>query len=229
MSGMAFLGLLVIYTIFVLFARGAALRLWHGVRGRDTEVLLIRLPRLGDIRWGAALVPVTIGYLAVFGAFGLFNVGGTGGGNLFSAATPPVHSLSLLTVAVVAGYTLARPRRGSRWIARSRRSPTFILAGQPPAPVESAVYFAVAEALKQRTATARPGQDDPHPRQPRPRDAPRAGRRRRRGRGRSRERDRAGRDGAAARRLRWHPGSEQPHWRPDHRRNRGMHSTSIFA
>jgi signal transduction histidine kinase len=112
MSGMVILGLLVIYTIFVLYARTAALRVWHGIRGQDTDVLVIRRPRLGDIRWGAALVPVTIAYLAVFGAFGLFNIGGTGGGNLFSAATPTgSYSLSLVTVAVVAGYTLARPRR----------------------------------------------------------------------------------------------------------------------
>lgn len=71
MSGMVFIGLLVFYTIFVLFARRVALRLWRGMREHGTDALVIRMPRLRDIGWGAALVPVTVGYLAVFGAFSL--------------------------------------------------------------------------------------------------------------------------------------------------------------
>jgi hypothetical protein len=86
MVGMAFLGQLVFYTIFVLLARRAAVKLWRVVREQGTGALVIRLPRLADIGWGAALVPVTILYLAVFGAFTLYDQAGRA--NLFSATTP---------------------------------------------------------------------------------------------------------------------------------------------
>ncbi len=110
MSGMAVIGLLVFYTIFVLFARRVTLRLWRGMREHGTDALVIRVPRLRDIGWGAALVPVTVGYLAVFGAFSLYTQSGSA--NLFSATTlAGSYLFSLLTVITVAVYTVARPRR----------------------------------------------------------------------------------------------------------------------
>jgi signal transduction histidine kinase len=112
MIGMAFLGLLVFYTIFVLFARSAALRLWHGMREQGTGALVIRVPRLRDIGWGAALLPVTIGFLVLSGTFGITNVGGTGSGNLFDAKSIPGDLFySLLVLTAVALYTLVQPRR----------------------------------------------------------------------------------------------------------------------
>lgn len=112
MNAMAVIGLLVIYTIFVLFARRAALRLWHAWRERDTDALVIRVrvPRLRDIGWGAALVPVTFGYLSVFGAFSLYTQSGSA--NLFSATTlAGSYLFSLLTLLAVAAYAVAQPRR----------------------------------------------------------------------------------------------------------------------
>jgi signal transduction histidine kinase len=112
MIGMTFFGLLVIYTIVVLYARRAALRLWHGMRERGTDALVIRVPRLRDIGWGAALVPVTIVFLVLSGTFGITNTGGTGSGNLFDAKSIPGDLLfSLLVLAAVTLYTLVRPRR----------------------------------------------------------------------------------------------------------------------
>jgi len=110
MVGMAFLGLLVFYTIFVLLARRGAVKLWCVVREQGTGALVIRLPRLADIGWGAALVPVTILYLAVFGAFTLYDQAGRA--NLFSATTLAGSFLfSVLTLVTVTGYTFAQPQR----------------------------------------------------------------------------------------------------------------------
>jgi signal transduction histidine kinase len=97
MVGMAFLGLLVCYTILVLFGRRMVRRLW---------------PRLRGTGWGAALVPVTIGFLVLSGTFGITNVGGTGSGNLFDAKSIPGDLFySLLVLMAVALYTLVQPRR----------------------------------------------------------------------------------------------------------------------
>jgi len=107
---MAVLGLLVLYTIFVLFARRAALRLWRDVREHGANALAIRWPRLSDVGWGAALIPVTVLYLAIFGAFTLTDQAGRA--DLFSASTQAGSLFfSLLTLIAVTGYTLARPRR----------------------------------------------------------------------------------------------------------------------
>lgn len=109
MSGMVFIGLLLFYTIFVLFARRLAIRLRRGVREDGTDALVIRMPRLRDIGWGAALVPVTVAYLAVFGAFSLYTQSGSA--NLFSATTlAGSYGFSLLTVVTVATYSVVRPR-----------------------------------------------------------------------------------------------------------------------
>ena len=74
------------------------------------------------------------------------------------------------------------------------------LPGRPPAPVEAAVYFAVAEALSNvaKHADAAP---DPGPRLPPRRDAARRGHRRRQRRCRPGARHRAGGDRAAAGRV----------------------------
>jgi signal transduction histidine kinase len=110
MVDMASLGLLVFYTIVVLLARRAAVKLWSVVREQGTGALVIRLPRLADIGWGAALVPVTILYLAVFGAFTLYDQAGRA--NLFSATTlAGSFFFSVLTLVTVTGYTFAQPRR----------------------------------------------------------------------------------------------------------------------
>src|SRR5215475_8281491 len=110
MNAMAVIGLLVLYTIFVLFARRVALWLWRRLCGQDTGALVIRVPRLRDIGWGVALLPVTFGYLAVFGAFSLYTQSGSA--NLFSATTlAGSYGFSLLTVAMVAAYAVAQPRR----------------------------------------------------------------------------------------------------------------------
>lgn len=107
MSGMVSIGLLVFCTIFVLCAARAAVRLRWWSR---TGALVIPVPRPRDIGWGAALVPVTFGYLAVFGAFGLYNQSGLA--NLFGAKTLATsYFFSLLTIITVAAYTVARPRR----------------------------------------------------------------------------------------------------------------------
>jgi signal transduction histidine kinase len=112
MVGMAFIGLLLLYTIFVLFARRAVLRLWHWVRGQGTDALVIRVPRLRDIGWGAALPAVTIAFLVLSGTFGITNEGGTGSGNLFDAKSIPGDLFfSLLVLTAVTLYTLMQPRR----------------------------------------------------------------------------------------------------------------------
>jgi signal transduction histidine kinase len=109
---MAILGLLVVYTVIVLFARSAAPRVWRGVRERGTDALVIRVPRLRDIGWGAALIPVTIAFLVLSGTFGITNVGGTGSGNLFDAKSIPGDLFySLIVLAAVGLYTLVQPRR----------------------------------------------------------------------------------------------------------------------
>lgn len=70
------------------------------------------MPRLRDIGWGAALLPVTIGFLVLSGTFGITNVGGTGSGNLFDAkSTPGDLFYSLLVLTAVTLYTLVQPRR----------------------------------------------------------------------------------------------------------------------
>jgi signal transduction histidine kinase len=108
--------LLFVYTVFVLLAERGALKAWRRLREQGTDALVIRVPRLSDIGWGAALVPVTMGALLAFGAFGMTNGGGAEGqqgtGSLFNTSTlTGAVLLSLLTVAIVAGYTLYRPRR----------------------------------------------------------------------------------------------------------------------
>src|SRR5215469_3716957 len=112
MVGMGFIGLLLLYTIFVLFARRAVLRLWRRVRGQGTDAPVIRVPRLRDIGWGAALPAVTIAFLVLSGTFGITNVGGTGSGNLFDAKSIPGDLFfSLLVLTAVTLYTLLQPRR----------------------------------------------------------------------------------------------------------------------
>jgi signal transduction histidine kinase len=115
MGGMAFLGLLAIYTIFVLFARRAVLTVWGSAReqrGQGTGALVIRMPRLRDIGWGTALLPVTLGFLVLSGTFGITNVGGTGSGNLFDAKSIPGDLFyTLLVLTAVALYMLVQPRR----------------------------------------------------------------------------------------------------------------------
>jgi signal transduction histidine kinase len=107
---MVVVGLLIGYTIFVLFVRRAAIRLWREAREHGTGALAIRWPRLADVGWGAALIPVTALYLAIFGAFTLTDQAGRA--NLFSATTLAGSLFfSLLTLMAVTGYTLARPRR----------------------------------------------------------------------------------------------------------------------
>src|SRR5438477_599225 len=68
MTCMAFLGLLVVFTIFVLVAQRVVLRLWRRVREQGAGALVIRLHRPRDVGWGAALLPVTIGFLVLAGA-----------------------------------------------------------------------------------------------------------------------------------------------------------------
>ncbi len=112
MSGMAFLGLLVVFTIFVLVAQRVVLRLWRRMREQGAGALAIRLHRPRDIRWGAALLPVTIGFLVLAGTYGITNVDGTGSGNLFSAKSIPGDLFyTLLVLAAVTLYTLVQPRR----------------------------------------------------------------------------------------------------------------------
>ena len=111
MAGMGFIGLLLLYAIFVLFARWAVLRLWH--RGRDQGIgpLVIRVPRLRDIGWGAGLPLVTIAFLVLSGTFGITNDGGTGSGNVFDAKSVPGDLFfSLLVLTAVTLCTLLRPR-----------------------------------------------------------------------------------------------------------------------
>jgi signal transduction histidine kinase len=68
------------------------------------------MPRLRDIGWGLALLPVTFGYLAVFGAFSLYTQSGSA--NLLTATTlAGSYGFSLLTIVIVAAYTVAQPRR----------------------------------------------------------------------------------------------------------------------
>ena len=112
MAGMAFTGLLLFYAIFVLFARRAVLWLWHRARDQGSEALVIRLPRLRDVGWGAALPLVTSAFLVLSGTFAITNEGGTGSGNLFDAKSVPGDMFfSLLVLAAVTLYTLLRPRR----------------------------------------------------------------------------------------------------------------------
>jgi signal transduction histidine kinase len=114
MAAMGNLGWLVLYTFLILFGRPAAVALWREARSARRVpgtgiVARLRSPR--DIGWGAALVPVTVAWLAVFGAFAERTTGNQGGSNLFSAATLPwSYFWSLVTVLVVVGYALKRPR-----------------------------------------------------------------------------------------------------------------------
>jgi signal transduction histidine kinase len=67
------------------------------------------LPRPRDIRWGAALIPVTVLYLVIFGAIALVNQSGRV--NLFGSTTRAgAVYMSMLTVATVLGFTLVWPR-----------------------------------------------------------------------------------------------------------------------
>lgn len=112
MIGMAFFGLLICYTAFVLYARSAVPRILRLAREQGTGALVIRVPRLRDIGWGAVLVPVTTGFLALSGTFGITNVGGTGSGNLFDAKSIPGDLFyTTLVLTVVAFFTLVQPRR----------------------------------------------------------------------------------------------------------------------
>jgi signal transduction histidine kinase len=105
-DGMPFLGLLFFYTVFVLLAERVALKAWRRARERGPGTPLLQVPRLRDVRWGVALVPVTVLALWAFGTFGITS------GNLFETSTLTGSVwLSLLTVAIVAGYTLYQPRR----------------------------------------------------------------------------------------------------------------------
>lgn len=112
MSHMNSFGWLALYTILILFARPAAITIWRWVAsGRATGAGMagrVRSPR--DIGWGAALVPVTAGWLAVFGAFSATTL--EFDGNLFGAFTlDGSYFWSLVTVLAAAGYAVARPRR----------------------------------------------------------------------------------------------------------------------
>ena len=112
MTCMAFLGLLLVFAIFVLFARGVVLRLWRRLREQGAGALVIRVHRPRDVGWGAALLPVTIGFLVLAGTYGITNVGGTGSGNLFNAKSIPGDLFyTLLVLAAVTFYTLVQPRR----------------------------------------------------------------------------------------------------------------------
>jgi signal transduction histidine kinase len=112
MTCMAFLGLLLVFAIFVLFARGVVLRLWRRLREQGAGALVIRVHRPRDVGWGAALLPVTIGFLVLAGTYGITNVGGTGSGNLFNAKSIPGDLFyTLLVLAAVTLYTLVQPRR----------------------------------------------------------------------------------------------------------------------
>jgi signal transduction histidine kinase len=109
---MPFLGLLIGYTVFVLLAERVALKAWRRARERGPDTPIFRVPRLRDIRWGAALVPVAVLFLWASGTFGITHPGGSSSGNLFGSATLTGSvSLSLVIVAIVAGYTLFQPRR----------------------------------------------------------------------------------------------------------------------
>ncbi len=67
------------------------------------------LPRPRDIGWGAALIPVTILHLVIFGAVAL--VGQSGSANLFGSTTRAgAVYMSMLTIATVLGFTLVWPR-----------------------------------------------------------------------------------------------------------------------
>jgi signal transduction histidine kinase len=110
--GMPFLGLLIGYTIFVLLAQRVLLEAWRRVRERGPDTPVVRVPRLRDIRWGAALVPVTVLFLWASGTFAMANPTGWGSGNLFETQTLTGSVwLGVLTIAVAAGYALYRPRR----------------------------------------------------------------------------------------------------------------------
>jgi signal transduction histidine kinase len=109
---MGFIGLLLLYTIFILSARRAVPRLWHRVRGQGDGALVIRVPRLRDIGWGAALPPVTFAFLVLSGTFAITNEAGTGSGNLFDAKSIPGDLFfSLLVLTAVTLYALVQPRR----------------------------------------------------------------------------------------------------------------------
>ena len=96
------------------------------------------------------------------------------------------------------------------------------LYGRPPAPVESAAYFAVSELLANVSKHARGPRDlDRHPAHRR--DAAHRGDRQRARRRRPGPRQRPARDRAAAGLLRWHPGHQQPAGRPD----RGNHGDPV--
>jgi signal transduction histidine kinase len=113
-DGMPFLGVLLAYTIFVLLAERVARKAWRRVRERGPGTPLVQVPRLRDIGWGAALVPVTVLFLWASGTFGITRPGGSSSDNLFGTATLTGSVwLSLLIVAIVGGYTLLRPRRAS--------------------------------------------------------------------------------------------------------------------
>ena len=112
MIGMTFLGLLILYTIFVLSAGHAATKIWRFVHEQGMGALVLRVPRLRNVGWGAALAPVTTSFLVLAGTFGITNVGGTGSGNLFGAKSIPGDLFyTVLVLAVVALYTVVQPRR----------------------------------------------------------------------------------------------------------------------
>jgi hypothetical protein len=130
MAAMANFGWLVLYTFLILFARPGAVALWRAMTsgrrapgaGIGAEIgagiagMTARLRSPRDIGWGAALVPVTVAWLAVFGAFAQATIGNDGGSNLFNAAFLSTSYLwSLVTVLVVAGYALARPGWRATW------------------------------------------------------------------------------------------------------------------
>lgn len=120
MAAMGNFGWLVLYTFLVLFARPRAVALWRvmtsGRRapGAGAEAgmagMTVRLPSPRDIGWGAALVPVTVAWLAVFGTFAEQTVTGNGGNLLGADSLTASYFRSLIAVLVVVAFTLAKPR-----------------------------------------------------------------------------------------------------------------------
>jgi signal transduction histidine kinase len=120
MAAMGNFGWLVLYTLLILFARPRMVALWRAMTsGRRTPgagigagiagmTARLRSPR--DIGWGAALVPVTVAWLAVFGAFAEATVNGNGGNLLGADGLAASYFRSLIVVLVAVGFTLAKPR-----------------------------------------------------------------------------------------------------------------------